>query len=353
MLELNEREEAQLNVMELGTIRHDLLEHLFEKLRGPKGLAWGELDVRRADQVIDERLAHLSEDPRYERRLRHSGVQRMVVEGIGREMKWFSRALKFAGERGRTRQISAEWAFRGERALRVEADGRWVAISGKVDRVDQSKDGRTIFLFDYKSGNRTIDLATMLEGIDLQLLTYGLAYRRAELDETQHIGGVFYWPLSTPTLDAEKPDRNAAETSEPLQVDAKWFEERMPQGLFAEDAVDELDAHVAPQTSSAVFHFSRKKDGTLTKYSSHWPPEDFARLFEYTEFILRRMLEGIAGGRIEPHPYRKGFRDACQGCAYDTVCRINARQVETRVVASQKREEVIELLQESIGEVSR
>ena len=39
--------------------------------------------------------------------------------------------------------------------------------------------------------------------------------------------------------------------------------------------------------------------------------------------LLARLVDGIAGGQVEPNPYVRGNRDACRFCAYASACHLD------------------------------
>ena len=343
MLRLGRRQEAALNVAELGTLRHDILDHLFRALRGPEGLAWGAIDLDVTDAAIDTEVRRLRSEEPWQARLEASALGRLALDEVGEDLKLFIRALRLAGGRSRFIQVASEWTFGRGGELTVVAGGRRLAIKGTIDRIDALPPGagRASLLIDYKSGRRKVSLGRIMEGIDLQLLAYALAWRRAceaEGGAGMRIGGVYYWPLAAPVKEAEPGDGAAGEA-----VDERWFKDVKPSGIFDAALAEALDGEVGPGGSSLAFSFRRVKDGGLHGGGqSHWPSDGLAALLEYEERLLERWAGMIAAGKIEICPYSLGTGMACDQCDFASICRrADPVPLTVRRIANMKREEAL------------
>jgi ATP-dependent helicase/nuclease subunit B len=278
----------------------------------------------------------------------------MTVEEVAEELKLFVRALVIVGQRGHFVQIRSEWIFGKNGEYTIQAGPRRFSIRGTIDRIDAlprtNGEPPTGLLIDYKSGRRTLNLARIMEGIDMQLLTYSLAWRQACEDngaQGARVGGLFYWPLAAPVRDAATEDGAEGEA-----IDAGWFQKQKPSGIFAADLADFLDREVGPDTSSLAFSFRKTKTGALHGAGqSHWPREDFEELLTYEEKILERWAGMIIKGRIAINPFMLGKTMACDLCDYGSLCR-NSDPVELafRRIAGLKREGAIEMLRGEGGE---
>lgn len=356
MLRLTRRQEAALNILELGTLRHDILDRLFRRLRSAEGLNWGTIDLAQADRVVDEELRRIRQLPQWRSRLDASALGGLGVEAVAAELKLFVRALRLAGRRCQFIQVESEWTFGRADELTLSAAGRTLGIKGTVDRIDAlpARPGAAPvgLLIDYKSGRRKLNLARIMAGIDLQLLTYALAWRQGCAragGAPARIGGVFYWPLSAPTRDAEPGDGEAgdgeaAAAAEP--VDARWFREVKPSGLFVEDLADALDAETGPGESALAFSFRKTKDGKLYGTGqAHWPADGLAALLAHEERLLQRHAAAIAAGEIAIAPYILGKAMPCDLCDFAACCRkADGSAAAPRRIASLKREQALEQL---------
>lgn len=352
MLRLAERKEARLSGMDLGTIRHEILDRLFVDLRAGEGLAWGLIDLAQSDSLIDRHLERIRRHPQWASRLEASSLGHLALEQLGGEMKLLVRALHLAGERCRLTQVESEWKFGRDEELIIQAPPVKFSIRGKIDRIDavplaqpgSADQPQTYILIDYKSGARRLNLGRLMEGLDLQLLTYALAYKQVR-EQNGHprlrIGGIFYWPLSAPVKDAEPEEPLDA----PL-VDERWFGKRAPSGLFEEDLFSVLDTRVGPNEKALLFGFQLTKDGALNKRGqSHWPQGSMNLLLEHERLMLRKWAGMISHGEIGNSPIIQAKAEACDNCLCQGACRKAAPQATAwRRIKPLKRDDVLAML---------
>lgn len=220
------------------------------------------------------------------------------------------------------------------------------SIRGKIDRVDRLTDGDgppVFLLVDYKSGARKLHLGRISEGLDLQLLTYALAYREAarRRQASARIGGVVYWPLSASIQAATLEDPAAATT-----MGLTWFKKRNPSALFDETIYSALDAQVQAQESSPVFGFSRTKGGDLNRRGqNHWPTDSIDPLLQFERDLIERRLAEIVNGRVAPMPFRQGQLTACRDCDYQAFCRkADPYPLDFHPIPNLKREQMLAML---------
>ncbi len=341
MLGLESRAQWRLGPPELGSLRHDLLETLYNQLNDGRRLDWGGLDLARAGEIIEQRLAELAADPRWRDQLGASELSRLELERLGDEMRMTVAALKTAAALGDFMQVEAERRIEG---WSVGAGDLSIRLAGKIDRIDSDGDGNWV-LIDYKSGRRRPHLGRMFAGVDLQLLAYGLAWRRMAADSgtAPLIGGIFYWPLTPPTRRAGRIETAAADL--PL-IDADWFRVCGPAGLFDERIAPLLDAGVAPGSRSLAFGFGRNKDGRLGARGAHWPAGSLGVLLDRVDAQIADSVGEIFNGRIAPAPIWLGPQsNACVHCEFGSLCRrLEQKQIPWRRLANLKREQALELL---------
>ena len=65
----------------------------------------------------------------------------------------------------------------------------------------------------------------------------------------------------------------------------------------------------------------RSKTGALTGDLA--TEGQLRQLKDYVFRLLARLVDGIAGGQVEPNPYVRGNRDACRFCAYASACHLD------------------------------
>lgn len=328
MLRLERPQDPLPGPLELGQLRHHLLDQLFLRLGGGKPLHWGSIDIRQASSLIDEILPEATESHLADS-FGRDGLSRAVAGAIAAEVKEFLKALKAMGERYRFLQVDAEHRFgSGEEALFVvEIDpGLRFRLRGSVDRVDRL-DGDPqgeprLLIYDYKSAGKRLDITRLFHGVDLQLPAYALAlekeFARGGSHQRARVAGFFYWPLS---IGLEK-----AQGEEWSHVgSAEWFAGHRPAGLFEENIAHDLDSTVRPGASALAFNFGVNKDGALDKRKqSALPSELFRALLAHVERTLDAHARRIASGEIAIEPLIEGAKKSCDFCDFASVCRIQS-----------------------------
>lgn len=348
MLGLKERDEASLSIMDLGTIRHELLHAVFSEYKGPDGLDWHSLDADKVDEFIDTHFSKLPSDERYIDRLKASAVNGLVLGNCGDDLKLLVRALGLVAERSRFRQTGSEWSFGKDAEFKLSGGPLEFALRGTVDRVDRSDE--TAVIFDYKSGQRKLDLTRLIYGIDLQLPLYALALTETakQLGHAIQVKGLFYWPLGAPLHSALPGDGSNSQA-----VDEAWFKKRAPSGIFDEAIADWLDERVGPKEKSLAFGFNRVSSGKLgTRQKTNWPTGAIDQLIAYERGVVEGLLGKIASGQIGASPWQIGGARPCDYCPFGGLCGLaEGDGISQRDLPTLTREDALKII-ESGNEVS-
>lgn len=322
--------------LELGELRHALLEALFKRLGNGAPVRWGSVDVAAAAALVDELAPGIAAD-RLEERFGREALTQVLLADAVEDIKTFLRVLRRMGERYGFVQVAAEYTFgpRHHAPLRLPVgEGLEFVLRGSVDRVDAEPStlggpAPHLILYDFKSSAQTAQHAAprYLHGLSLQLALYALALRRNFTLSRPRLGGAgppaaparvsgfFYWPLSLGTAQelADDPAEPASDA---------WFARHRAKGLFDARIVPLLDTEVAPGGRSLAFGFSLKKDGELNK-TAFGPLEHdgFDRFLRQIERLIADRAAQIAAGRIDVAPLASPLR-ACEMCEHAPVCRV-------------------------------
>jgi len=165
-------------------------------------------------------------------------------------------------------------------------DGKQINLSGRVDRVDISKDGE-VQIIDYKSGTSKFNPDDVRRGIQLQLLLYMNAIIESRKAEgiPANPGGVFYFPINDPVLNTDV----ALSDTDREEGLLKSFK---PSGVTIGDA--------KPPTGIT--------------------PSEFETLRQIAVEKAKDITHRLTQGEIAPAPYTKGAKTPCRYCAFDAVC---------------------------------
>lgn len=320
-LSLRERQEFQLEAVDLGNIYHAVLEEFSNRLRQEK-LSWLDFPMETGEKILREALEKcaltygetiLYSSSRYEYRM----------ERMYRILKRTIWALKEQLRGGKFMPESFEMAFSHVENL----DAVTIALSqkekmklrGKIDRIDTYEDDTHVYVkvIDYKSGNRKFDLAAVYYGLQLQLVVY-MNVATAHAAKT-HPGkevvpaALLYYHVNDPMLKTQ-------EELTPEQINERLLKELRMNGLVNDK--EEVISLLAPEFhgKSPVLPVERKADGSLSARSSIISSENYETVSQYVSDKIHQFGKEILEGNISINPCQRDGWDACTYCSFQGVC---------------------------------
>lgn len=218
-----------------------------------------------------------------------------------------------------------------------------IEITGKIDRVDIASDEQSkyIRIIDYKSSTKTIDLNQVVEGIQIQLLTYLDAV--TSIEEAQP-AGVLYFNLIDPIV---KSDRNLTDE----QIEDEIRKQFKMQGLILADVnvIRMMDKTLEPGKSSDVIpaYIDTKENVSKTR-SSAIKKEEFEHLQKYINKVIKEISKEILDGNIDLKPYNKNGKTPCEYCEYKSICNFNSGICKNsyNYIKNINRDAVLEMIKE-------
>ena len=196
-------------------------------------------------------------------------------------------------------------------------------LGGFVDRVDSWHNNNLTYfrVVDYKTGKKNFDYCDIYNGLGLQMLLYMFALEQHGddlLEGTPIPAGVQYFPARVPyiTTDGRVSDEEARTLFE-----KNWKRKGL---ILADD--DVFDAMAGEEVAFRL-PIKRNKDGSISGDIAK--SEQFRLLKKYVFGTLKRLVDDIASGNVEPNPYTRGSsHNACTFCPYGSVC--HKTKVENR-----------------------
>ncbi len=351
ILDLKEREEAEVKPIDVGQVHHRILEDfILSTVSRGKGL----------DQLSDaEMMGGLIESCGRLGPLLSAGGgisnprDAYLYRRSGKSLAKILRAQRRVAATGSARPRRAELSFGFEKedglpALNlVTPAGRTVLVRGYIDRVDLAELGDELLgvVIDYKrTADKNLDMSRVYHGLSLQLLAYLLVL--AEQGETiagrsiRPIGALFVSLLSQ----YHRVDHPAeVEESREAVLEGSF----RPRGVLLADKFQALDRSFN-EGRSTEYNFFRKKDGTIGNVDSTDAAEaaDFHNTLEHTRAKLGALAGGILEGDVTVRPYRLKTFSPCSWCPMGGVCRFEMGVSEIRFLESLKRLEVFRRLGE-------
>jgi len=218
-------------------------------------------------------------------------------------------------------------------------NGEKVEITGKIDRVDIAiaDDKKYVRIVDYKSSVKNIDLNKVVNGLQIQLVTY--------LDSITKIedvlpAGVMYFNLIEPMV---KERKNLTDE----EIEQKIRSQFKMKGLILADVkvVRMMDNRLQTGSSDIVAaEISSKSGNLLDRTGNPITDEDFKNLQKQVRKTIKEISTEILKGKIDIKPFKNGKKTACDYCQYKSICRFNTntRGNEYLKIEKKDKKEILE-----------
>ena len=291
---------AEIDVLQRGTIVHEVLEKLISRYKSDYKNLTDEQIITETEIIIEEYLARIEgiehvRDNRFIYLV--STIKQLTVEVALHIRDDFSQSgfeplfceLKIGGE-----EQDIESAV-------IKTEKGSVSIHGAIDRVDAF--GAYIRVVDYKTGSRKFNLSDVLYGLNMQMLIYLYAVMKSKRFENKTPACVLY-----------------LETGKKVDEDMNFvMNGLLSKNTAVHDAMDkENEGRFVPKLRT-------KKDGSFYKSKDYIDEKDFGTIFLHVEKMLKYMNSSLLSGNISVNPTDEREKDACKYCDFASVCGIENR----------------------------
>lgn len=338
-LKLHEREVYSFEANDMGTIFHDALQRYSELLE-KSPYTWFDIEPEQSENLVKQAVEDcmgkaqndiLFSSSRYEYTLtRIERILNRTVMVLGVQIR-----------KGKFTPNHFEFSFSSEtnyKSLNIQlSDDEAIHLSGRIDRLDTYEEADKIYVkvVDYKSGNKSFDLAAVYEGLQLQLVVYlnaAMEMQQQEHPEQQIIpAGILYYHIDDPMID-KKGEMT------PEEINQKIVKELCTKGLVnSDEQVIHLMDHEFEKNSD-VIPVSKTAAGEYSKNASVADTEQFHTISSYVNRKIKEMGTEILAGRIELNPYEDDKTSACTYCQYHSICGFDERMPGYQKRKGQKQE---------------
>lgn len=349
-LSLKERELFSFEAVDLGTLFHGILEQ-FSILLEESGSDWfsfsEELGDRLLDEAVDAQAAVYGDNILFS-----SARYRYVITRIRRILRRTVFTLQSQLQKGSFRPERFEVSFSSLsdiEAVNISlSQQERMQLQGRIDRIDTCREDDTVYVkvIDYKSGSRSLDIAAIYYGLQLQLVVYMNAavemIGRKEQGSRIVPAAMLYYHVSDPMVRAENDELSEEALNEKIRESLRM------SGIVneKEDVIERLDSVFGSR--SEVIPVERKKDGSLGSRSGTLSEEELQTVSHYVNQKIRQLGKGILEGDITCSPYSYGGRNGCEYCVYRSICGFNERipGYEWNRLESMTKDEAIDKMKE-------
>ena len=335
-LKLNVRQPFKVAPLDLGNLYHHVLENVTKKL----DYTFQHDDAFMesvTETAIDEEAAAIQHGI-FNESFYNASLKRRAKDALTR-LLYFMRDIEKLGDY----RIAAvemgfgkEWDSLGEVTLESDA-GRKISLRGKIDRIDVYESGGNSYvnLIDYKSSTRRITRAGILNGLELQMITYMyvLTKKGAHLFEGEvRPNSMLFFPVKDPVLTLK-------EEMDPAEVLKEQNKQLKPDGAFINEHPD-YDGYMDESSIGLTGLLSTLED--YTAYSEFYPitvsakgkinartkgryfsPMLFSRYADYVLELYRKATDEIYAGADAVNPMAVNDVLPCSFCDFKFACRVD------------------------------
>lgn len=335
-LRLKEREMYQIDVRNVGVILHSVMEGLFKQVRDTRNNDWENFPEDERMRMVTElvnRAAEESAGDFFEDNARNAYmlqmIERMAQTSAGMLQKHIRLGSMKPGMLEKTFDSAKDevgsYLFELPNQIRM-------SINGKIDRVDVEEEDGTVYIkvIDYKSSTRKLSLEEVLNGEQLQLVTYSaIAYEIEKMiypDKDIQVAGLLYYSFDDPVIEIESSeidtDTEQPEFSDQEKLDAERMEKMKLQGFVNESpAVIQKMDHTCNQSLPVKLD----KNGDIKKSENVVSADQIRTIMELTRENIEELGSQIAEGKIAIEPYKNKSNTGCDYCEFKNICHFDVK----------------------------
>ncbi len=320
-LSLKEREIYGFESKDMGTIFHGVLEHFSEKLLEKK-YTWLDFPKDEGEKMVAESMEEVcveyTDALLYDNALNRYTMKKM--EGI---LQKCVSNISYQLSKGRFVPKEYEVDFHVVENLKdldvTLSEQDKMRLVGRIDRMDTCEKEDKVFvkIVDYKSGDKSFDLAAFYHGTQLQLVVYmneALKHAKALHPGKEPVSAaMLYYHVDDPIVEGEGK-------MSPDMINGKVREALRMKGIINADGeiLEALDTTKSAKSDCVTLDYDSK--GGLKASTNAYSSEQIQLLSDYAGYSLKAMGVKIKKGEIPLNPYVSGSRDSCTYCAYKDVC---------------------------------
>lgn len=335
-LRLKEREMYQVDVRNVGVILHSVMEGLFKQVRDTRNNDWENFPEDERMLMVTElvnRAAEESAGDFFEDNARNAYMLQMIERMAQTSAGMLQKHIRLGSMKPGMLEKTFDSAKDEVGSYLFELPNQiQMSINGKIDRVDVEEEDGTVYIkvIDYKSSTRKLSLEEVLNGEQLQLVTYSaIAYEIEKMiypDKNIQIAGLLYYSFDDPVIEIESSeidtDTEQPEFSDQEKLDAERMEKMKLQGFVNESpAVIQKMDHTCNQSLPVKLD----KNGDIKKSENVVSADQIRTIMELTRENIEELGSQIAEGKITIEPYKNKSNTGCDYCEFKNICHFDVK----------------------------
>lgn len=325
-LYLKTRKTSEIKNVDIGSVFHEILDRFIKSIE-IKGVEFSKVEDEYINDEVDKIITQLKEENflyMFDNSFRYNYYLERIASICKKSIFALSRQL----ERGQFEIFGTELSFGSKDISKIVidlGDDKNIVLTGKVDRIDVYEDGekRYVKIIDYKSSSKKFDENEVLQGTQLQLMTYldvilnkGNEIFKSDTKFTYLPGGVYYFEIQNPKIS----DDSRLDVSE---IKQKIFEKFKLSGVSNDEieVLNKIDKNIETNLKSDVVNVRLKKDGTAYSNSEVFSEEKFDEMRENVNEKIKELGNKILNGDIEIDYDKAEKLKACNYCDFSGICK--------------------------------
>ena len=335
-LRLKEREMYQVDVRNVGVILHSVMEGLFKQVRDTRNNDWENFPEDERMLMVTElvnRAAEESAGDFFEDNARNAYMLQMIERMAQTSAGMLQKHIRLGSMKPGMLEKTFDSAKDEVGSYLFELPNQiQMSINGKIDRVDVEEEDGTVYIkvIDYKSSTRKLSLEEVLNGEQLQIVTYSaIAYEIEKMiypDKNIQIAGLLYYSFDDPVIEIESSEIDTGteqpEFSDQEKLDAERMEKMKLQGFVNESpAVIQKMDHTCNQSLPVKLD----KNGDIKKSENVVSADQIRTIMELTRENIEELGSQIAEGKIAIEPYKNKSNTGCDYCEFKNICHFDVK----------------------------
>lgn len=335
-LRLKEREMYQVDVRNVGVILHSVMEGLFKQVRDTRNNDWENFSEDERMLMVTELVNRAAEEAAgdfFEDNARNAYMLQMIERMAQTSAGMLQKHIRLGSMKPGMLEKTFDSAKDEVGSYLFELPNQiQMSINGKIDRVDVEEEDGTVYIkvIDYKSSARKLSLEEVLNGEQLQLVTYSaIAYEIEKMiypDKDIQVAGLLYYSFDDPVIEIESSeidtDTEQPEFSDQEKLDAERMEKMKLQGFVNESpAVIQKMDHTCNQSLPVKLD----KNGDIKKSENVVSADQIRTIMELTRENIEELGSQIAEGKIAIEPYKNKSNTVCDYCEFKNICHFDVK----------------------------
>ncbi|MBR4002599.1 MAG: PD-(D/E)XK nuclease family protein [Clostridia bacterium] len=304
-LRLKEKDEGELDRLNIGTILHDIAKDFSDKNKLPiddslvKGCATKSFDKVMSGEVFES--------------IKNNPMNKVLIQNLLQEAIRFCSVLNYQAKYSKFKTMATEIRFDDKKLIKsfkIKINNHILSLVGQVDRIDTFKDYFRII--DYKTGKCDTSLRELFFGKKVQLE----AYVKVVGDSLKlKPAGAYYLPVKS----------SFADDSSTLQLKYQL----KGNTISSDEVINASDTRLESDTLTSDiiqirFNKNDSEERTLYKKTKVLSSTDLENVSNYAISLIGKACEDILKLDITPKPLVLSSNDdPCKNCKHFALCRFD------------------------------